>query len=117
MSTYVRETGASAGTWPFALGAMVRTIGGAATADGEASATADGLGLLAATPGEGAGSGRRRNATLAVSVGGIPGGGGGTSLPGRAPCVGRSFAGAQLTSTSPARGSTVRRPAPDSNRP
>src|SRR5260370_11444880 len=74
-STADRVTGASAGTWPFTLGAMVRTIGGAATADGEA--TADGLGLVAAMPGEGTGSGRRRNASLAVSVRGKPGGGGG----------------------------------------
>ena len=78
---------------------MVRTIGGAATADGDA--TADGLGALEAMPGEGAGRGRKR-ASLAVSVGGTPGGVAGASLPGRAPCIGRSLAGAQLATANPA---------------
>src|SRR5207253_8901255 len=73
-STADSVTGASAGTWPLALGAMVRTIGGAATADGDATATADGLGTVAATAGDGTGDGRRRSASLAVRVGGMPGG-------------------------------------------
>src|SRR5579859_7963364 len=72
-STADRVTGASAGTCPPALGAIVRTIGGAATADGEA--IADGLGPTCwATPGEGAGNTRNRSASLGVSVGGTPSG-------------------------------------------
>src|SRR2546428_13714654 len=83
---------------------MVRTIGGAATADGEATATADGLGAM---PGDGRGNGRSRSASLAVNVGGTPGGVGAASVPGTAPCNGRSLAGAQLATTSAASSASV----------
>ncbi len=83
-------------------------------ADGDAPATADGLGLLEATPGEGMGDGRRRSASLTVSVGGIPGGVAAASVPGTAPCIGRSLAGAQLASANPARTSTLRQRPADS---
>src|SRR5579859_599775 len=89
-----RATGAPAGTWPSAPGAMVRTMGGAATAAGDARG--DGLG---ARPGDGADAERLCNPSLAVSVGGTPAGVR-TSLPGTAPLKGRSFAGPQLARAS-----------------
>jgi hypothetical protein len=89
---------------------MVRTIGGAATTDGEAmagDATAVGLALL---PGEGTDTTGKRSASLEVSVGGTPGGGGAASLPGTAPCIGRSFAGAQLATPSAATSASASAP-------
>jgi len=87
-STADRATGAPAGTWPLALGAMVRTMGGAATTDGDANggeASGDGL---EATPGDGgeAACVRAASASLAASVGGTPAGVG-ASLPGTAPAL------------------------------
>src|SRR5260370_38076879 len=103
-STADSITGWPDGTGPPEVGTIVRTIGGEATADGDA--IADGL---APMPGEGAactcasGEGVERecsrNASLAVSVGGTPGGVG-PSLPGTAPRTGRSFAGAQAAAVS-----------------
>lgn len=82
---------------------MVRTMGGAATTEGlgatagDAWATAGlGEGSASATPGDGdadaTATGFWRNAPLASSVGGRPGGVG-AWLPGTAPRTGRSLAG------------------------
>src|SRR5918912_297307 len=79
---------------------MVRTIGGAAIADGDATTAGDVAGEgFAARPGEGLGRARKRSASLASSVGGTPGGVG-ACAPGCAPRSGRSLAGAQLTAAS-----------------
>jgi hypothetical protein len=89
---------------------MVRTIGGAATTDGDAiagDATAVGPALI---PGEGADRTGKRSASLEVSVGGTPGGVGAASLPGTAPCIGRSLAGAQLAMPSAATNASARAP-------
>src|SRR5207248_8133290 len=101
-STAESVTGAFAGTWPFAAGAMVRTMGGAATADGDGAAA--GLGCAPggspgdgwAAAGDGVGSARCRSASLAWRVGGRPGAVG-AALPGTAPRTGRSLAGAHAT--------------------
>src|SRR6266849_1635265 len=61
-STADSATGAPAGTWPLAPGAIVRTMGGAATAEGDANG--DGL---AARPGDGSAP-RIGKPSLAVSV-------------------------------------------------
>ena len=98
-----RVTGAPAGTRVFAPGTMVRTMGGAATAEGDTTGAVDGTGEgFAATPGEGLGSARNRSASLGSSVGGMPGGVG-ASVPGCAPLSGRSLAGAQLATPSASR--------------
>src|SRR5947209_5266984 len=82
---------------------MVRTIGGAAATDGDATAAGDATGEgFAATPGEGLGRARKRSASLGSSVGGRPGGVG-ASVPGCAPRSGRSLAGAQLATPSATR--------------
>ena len=95
-----RVTGAPAGTWALALGTMVRTMGGAATAEGDTTGAIDATGEgFAATPGEGLGRARKRSAWLGSSVGGTPGGVA-ASLPGCAPRSGRSLAGAQLATPS-----------------
>src|SRR5438105_1322624 len=98
------------GRWALATGAIVRTIGGAATTDGEA--TADGP---ACTAGEGDGSGRK----LGANVGGTPADVdcGGASVLGTAPRTGRSIAGPQLSSSTSRPASTAdwRRIAAESN--
>jgi hypothetical protein len=98
-STADNVTGPPAGTRPLALGTIVRTMGAATTTEGDATGEAEGL---LAIPGDGTGRGLNRSASLAVSVGGTPGGVGAASLPGTAPRSGRSLAGAQLASASAA---------------
>src|SRR5947209_2392464 len=90
ISTAETVVGAPAGAVEFGLGARVRTMGGAATADGEA--IGDGLSVK---PGEGVGSTRKRRASLGWRVGGTPEVASAASLPGAAPCAGRSMAGRQ----------------------
>src|SRR6266851_7509504 len=92
-------TGSVAGTRALLLGAIVRTMGGEATADGEATG-------LELTPGEGCcwttagvARARRRSVSLGLKVGGTPGGVGAT-VPGPAPRRGRSLAGAHDASAS-----------------
>src|SRR5438128_8407528 len=77
---------------------MVRTMGGAATAEGEADCTASGDGL-GSTAGEGTAARWTGSPSLADSVGGTPTDVG-APLPGTAPLRGRSLAGPQLASAS-----------------
>src|SRR2546423_717495 len=103
------STGLASGTCELFSGAMVRTIGGAATTEGEGAG-------LTLTPGDGRGcsatagdgDGRARSASLGTSVGGTPGGVGGR-VPGTAPRSGRSFAGAHAVARVASRRSWRRR--------
>src|SRR5689334_22450196 len=76
-STADMVTAPPSGTWPLALGTIVRTMGGAATAEGEAwgltAACALGDGA-AAGEARGTTDGCARSASLGASVGGTPGG-------------------------------------------
>src|SRR5438132_5409406 len=94
-STAESVTGWPAGAWPLLVGAIVRTMGGAVTADGDAAGLAAAAGFGCGAAGDGDGSARIRSASLGVSVGGGPEGVGAASPPGTAPRTGRSLAGAQ----------------------
>src|SRR5262249_19779404 len=122
MSTAERVTGPPAGTCPLAPGTIVRTMGGAATAEGDtaaeglAAAAGTALGTTGDAPDDGSatatdgdGRARWRRASLAASVGGRPGAVG-AALPGTAPRTGRSLAGPHAvarTSSTKARAARV----------
>ncbi|GAC1314320.1 MAG: hypothetical protein NVSMB2_03580 [Chloroflexota bacterium] len=88
------------GTFALAAGEIVRTMGGAATVEGDALETAgeadgDGTGVpeVADSPGDELGKACMVSDSLALSVGGTPGGVGAMPRPGTAPLTGRSIAG------------------------
>jgi hypothetical protein len=104
-STAETVTGPLAGKRPFADGAIVRTIGGADTAEGETCG-------LGATPADGCATGTKGTGdgevARPVSVGGIPSGVG-VPRPGTAPRNGRSLAGPQAAKPSTTAASTTTR--------